>query len=68
MLAVLGFPVLDQGPSALVVVRDNGYEFAAGTSRALLHRAALTVTVIIVLIAMFDLAYAWAMKQRAVLR
>jgi membrane-bound acyltransferase YfiQ involved in biofilm formation len=54
--------------SLAAIVITNGYEFAAGTSRALLQRAALIVTVIIVLIAMFELAYAWAMKQRSVLR
>ena len=46
----------------------NGYEFAAATSRAFVSRGGLIVTVIIVLIAMFELAYAWAMKRRAVLR
>lgn len=50
------------------IVTTNGYEFAEATSRTLLSRAALIVTVIIVLIAMFQLAYAWAMKRRAVLR
>ena len=50
------------------IVVTNSYEFAASTSRALLSRAALVVTVIIVLIAVFELAYAWAMQRRAVLR
>jgi hypothetical protein len=50
------------------VVVTNGYELAAGTSRMLGSRAALMVTVVIVLIAMFELAYAWAMKRRDVLR
>ena len=46
----------------------NGYELAAATSRMLISGAALIVTVIIVLIAMFELVYAWVMKRRAVLR
>jgi hypothetical protein len=46
----------------------NGYEFVAATSRALLSRAALIVTVIIILIAILELAYAWAMKRRMVLK
>ena len=54
--------------SLAAIVITNSYEFAAGTSRALLGRAALIVTAIIVLIAIFELAYAWGMKQRAVLR
>jgi hypothetical protein len=54
--------------SLTAIVITNSYEFAAGTSRALLSRAALTVTVIIVLIAMFELAYAGGMKRRAVLK
>jgi len=54
--------------SLAAIVITNSYEFAAGTSRALLNRAAFIVTVIIVLIAIFELAYTWRMKQRAVLR
>jgi hypothetical protein len=50
------------------ILITNGYEVAAATSRALLNRSALIVTVIIVLIALFELAYAWAMTRRAVLR
>ena len=52
--------------SAILIA--NGYEFAAATSHAFDSRAALIVTVIIFLIAMVELAYAWAMKRRAVLR
>jgi len=54
--------------SLTTIVITNSYEFAAGTSRALLNRAALIVTVIIVLIAIFELAYAGGMKRRAVLK
>ena len=56
------------GLSLAAIVITNSYEFAAATSRALLSRAALIVTVIIVLIAIFELTYAWGMKRRAVLR
>ena len=45
----------------------NSYELAAATSRMLVSRGALIVTVFIVLIAILLLAYAWAMKRRAVL-
>ena len=55
-------------PSLAAIVITNGYEFAAGTSRAFVSRAALIVTAIIVLIAILELAYAWGMKRRAVLR
>ncbi len=54
--------------SLAAIVITNSYEFAAVTSRALLSRAALIVTAIIVLIAIFELAYAWGMKRRTVLR
>ena len=43
--------------SAIVVTK--GYERAAGTSRPFETRAALMVTVVILLIAIFELAYAW---------
>ena len=56
------------GLSLAAIVITNSYEVAAGTSRALLNRAALIVTVIIVLIAIFELAYAGGMKRRAVLK
>ena len=51
-----------------VIAITNGYEIASATSRTLVSRAAQVVTVIIVLIAIVELAYAWAMKRRAVLR
>jgi hypothetical protein len=50
------------------IVVTNAYELAASTSRALLSPATLIVTVMIVLIAVFELAYGWTMKRRAVLR
>ena len=52
--------------SAIVVT--NSYELAAGTSRVIGNRAALIVTVIIVLIAVFEVVYARALTRRAVLR
>ena len=54
--------------SFAAIAITNGYELAAGTSRMLVTRAALVVTVVIALIAMCELAYARAMQQRAVLR
>jgi hypothetical protein len=50
------------------IVVTNGYEFAAGTSRAFESRGARVVTIIIVLIAICELGYAWTMNRRAVLR
>jgi hypothetical protein len=46
----------------------NGYELAAATSRVFVSRAALVVTVLIVVIAIVELVYAWAMRRRGVLR
>ena len=54
--------------SLVAIFVTNAYDLAAGTSRTLLHRAALIVTVIIVVIAILELAYARTMKQRAVLK
>jgi hypothetical protein len=54
--------------SLTAIVITNGYEFATATSRALLSRGALIVTVIIILTAIFELAYARAMQRRAALR
>jgi hypothetical protein len=50
------------------ILVTNSYDLAAATSRMLASRGALIVTVIIALIAVFELAYAWAMRRRAVLR
>ena len=54
--------------SLSAIVITNGYELAAGTSRVLLSGAALGVTIFIVLLAILQLAYAWAMTRRAVLK
>jgi len=50
------------------IVVTNAYELAAGTSRMLLSRGALIVTVIIVMIAVLELVYARAMNTRGVLQ
>jgi hypothetical protein len=55
------------GFSLTAVLVTNIYDFAAGTSRIFASRGALIVTCIIVLFAILELAYAWAMKRRAVL-
>jgi hypothetical protein len=52
--------------SAIVVT--NSYELAVATSRVLFSRGALVVTIIIVLIAVFEVVYAWALTRRAVLQ
>ena len=54
--------------SLVAIVVTNGYELAAGTSRTLASGAALTVMAIIALIAVFEGAYARAMRRRAILR
>jgi hypothetical protein len=53
--------------SFAAVLITNGYELAAGTSRMLVTRAALIVTILIAAIALFEVAYTWAMKRRSVL-
>jgi hypothetical protein len=54
--------------SLVAIVVTNAYDLAAATSRVLVSRGALIVTVIIGVIAVCELVYAWAMKRRAVLR
>jgi len=46
----------------------NSYELSAATSRMLVSRGALIVTVLIAVIAILELVYAWAMKGRGVLK
>jgi hypothetical protein len=53
--------------SFAAILVTNGYELAAGTSRMLAARAAFIVTILIAVVALLELAYAWAMKQRRVL-
>jgi hypothetical protein len=52
---------------ASVVVTDI-YDLAAGSSRMLVSLGATIVTVIILVVAILELGYAWAMKKRAILR
>ena len=54
--------------SLIAICFTNAYDLVATTSRALVSRGALIVTVIIAVIAILELAYAWAMKKRAVLK
>jgi hypothetical protein len=54
--------------SFVAIVVTNSYELVVGTSRMLVTRGALIVTVVIALIAMFEVAYARALARRAVLR
>jgi hypothetical protein len=54
--------------SVVAIFVTNVYDLAAGTSRTLASRGALIVTVVIVVIAVLQLAYAWSMKKRAVLK
>jgi hypothetical protein len=52
---------------ALILVNDI-YDLATGTSRALANQGALIVTIIIAVIAVLQLVYANAMKKRGVLQ
>jgi hypothetical protein len=54
--------------SLIVFVVNNVYDIAAGTSLVLVDRGWLISTTIIAVIAVLQLAYAWAMKKRAVLQ
>lgn len=49
--------------SFAAILMTNGYELAAGTSRMLVTRAAAIVTVVIALIALFELVYARIMTR-----
>ena len=54
--------------SAIAIVVNNAYDVAAGTSLALADRGWLILTAVIVVIAILQLAYAWAMRNRGVLQ
>lgn len=56
------------GLSLGLIVINNAYELAAGTSRALANQGAAIVTAIIFVIAVLQLVYSTAMKKRGVLR
>ena len=54
--------------SLIAIALNDAYDIAAGTSRALADRGWLILTVIIAVITVLQLVYAWAMKKRGVLR
>ena len=54
--------------SLIAILGNDAYDLAAGTSLALADRGWLILTVVIAVIAALQLAYAWAMKKRGVLR
>jgi hypothetical protein len=56
------------GVSLALILANNVYDLAAGTSRALANQGALIVTIIIAVIAVLQLVYANAMKKRGVLQ
>jgi hypothetical protein len=53
--------------SLAAIVFTNVYDLAAGTSRALVDRGWFVLTGLIVALAALQLAYAFAMKRRAIL-
>jgi len=53
--------------SLFAIIATNLFEFATGVSRALENTAAMVVTALIVVLAVLELAYAAAMKRRAIL-
>jgi len=53
--------------SAIAILTNNIYDLASGTSLALVDRGWAIETVIIVVIALLQLTYAWTMKRRGVL-
>jgi hypothetical protein len=53
--------------SLVAILVTNGYDLVAGTSRAFSSTGALVVTFIIVIAAILQLVYAWAMNRRNVL-
>ena len=53
--------------SLAAIVLTNGYDLAAGTSRALADGGWLVLTSVIVALAILQLAYTFAMRRRAVL-
>lgn len=56
------------GVSLALILVNNVYDLATGTSRALANQGALIVTVFIAVIAVLQLVYANAMRKRGVLR
>lgn len=56
------------GLSLVAILVTHAYDLAMGTSRAFANSAALTVTVIILVLAVLQLLYARAMWKRGVIR
>jgi hypothetical protein len=54
--------------SVIAIHANNGYDFAAGTSLALVDRGWAILTATTVVIAVLQLFYAWAMRKRGVLQ
>ena len=54
--------------SLIAVLANDAYDLAAGTSLALGDRGWLILTITIAVIAALQLAYAWLMRKREVLR
>ncbi len=54
--------------SVIAIILNNTYDVMARTSLALVDQGWLILTIIIVTIAVLQLAYAWAMRKRGVLR
>jgi hypothetical protein len=54
--------------SLVAILGNNAFELASGTSRALVSRAALVVTSVIIVFAILLLLYSRAMTRRAILR
>jgi hypothetical protein len=54
--------------SLAAILVTNVYDLVAGTSRVLVSQGALIVTLIITLVAVLQLVYAWTMKKHAVLK
>jgi hypothetical protein len=56
------------GLALVLIILNNIYDLAAGTSLILVARNWLILTLVIVLIAILEFVYAWAMRRRMVLR
>jgi hypothetical protein len=56
------------GLSLALILVNNAYELAAGTSRMLVSRGAVVLTTVIAVIAILQLIYARTMSRRAVLQ
>jgi hypothetical protein len=59
---------VDRHRRAAAIVITNVSDLAAGTSRTLVSQGAMIVTILIVVLAILQLAYAWAMTKGGVRR